>query len=348
MYRAFSRKCVGVTLSATTAFVLALSPVGALGKEVTVGVAGSSSMIALLAFNVARTKNFIKNRGIDLNVIDFGAGSKGVQAFVTGDVDFVLATAEHSIELRSRGIPAKSVVALSVAPGIALLVAKPYLSSYKDVTDLVGKNVGVTAPGSAAQTFLNFFLRSKGVNPKDVSVLGVGAAGGAVAAIQTGGQLQALVNYDPVISMLEQSGAAQVVIDLRDLKKSRELLGTDFTFLNLITNDKYIQANPGTVQELVSGIVEALKWMQTATPEQVLAAVPEEFWKANRDLYLQSIKSNLTGVSPDGQLTLGDMQGVYKILLSQDPNVDVKKVNFADTFDNRFAAKANVDLGERK
>jgi len=81
----------------------------------------------------------------------------------------------------------------------------------------------------------------------------------------------------PVISMLEQSGAAQVVIDLRDLKKSRELLGTDFTFLNLITNDKYIQANPGTVQELVSGIVEALKWMQTATPEQVLAAVPEEF-----------------------------------------------------------------------
>jgi ABC-type nitrate/sulfonate/bicarbonate transport system substrate-binding protein len=126
MSRAFS-KCVGVPLAVMTAFVLAFSPVGALSKEVTVGVAGSSSMIALLAFNVARTKHFIKDRGLDLNVIDFGAGSKGVQAFVTGDVDFVLATAEHSIELRSRGIAAKSVVALSKAPGIALLIATPYL-----------------------------------------------------------------------------------------------------------------------------------------------------------------------------------------------------------------------------
>jgi NitT/TauT family transport system substrate-binding protein len=347
MSRAFL-KCVGVALSVTTAFVLAFSPIGALGKEVTVGVAGSSSMIALLAFNVARTKNFIKDRGLDLNVIDFGAGSKGVQAFVTGDVDFVLATAEHSIELRSRGIAAKSVVALSKAPGIALLVATPYVGNYKDVTDLVGKSVGVTAPGSATQTFLKFFLRSKGINPNQVSVLGVGAAGGAVAAMQTGGQLQAMVNYDPVISMLEQTGAAKVVIDLRDLKKSRELLGTDFSFLNLITNDKYIQANPDTVQKIVSGIVEALKWIQTASPEQVLAAVPQEYWKANRDIYLQSIKSNLSGVSPDGQLTLSDMQGVYKILLSEDPNVDIKKVDFATTFDNSFVAKANAELGERK
>jgi NitT/TauT family transport system substrate-binding protein len=347
MSRVFS-KCVGVALPVMAAFILAFSPVGALGKEVTVGVAGSSSMIALLAFNVARTKHFIKDHGLDLNVIDFGAGSKGVQAFVTGDVDFVLATAEHSIELRSRGIAAKSVVALSKAPGIALLIATPYLSKYKDVTDLVGKSVGVTAPGSATQTFLKFFLRSKGINPNQVSVLGVGAAGGAVAAMQTGGQLQAMVNYDPVISMLEQTGAAKVVIDLRDLKKSRELLGTDFSFLNLITSDKYIQANPDIVQKIVSGIVEALKWIQTASPEQVLAAVPEEYWKANRDIYLQSIKSNLSGVSPDGQLTLSDMQGVYKILLSEDPNVDIKKVDFATTFDNSFVTKANAELGERK
>ena len=89
-----------------------------------------------------------------VNVIDFGSGSKGVQAFVAGEVDFVAATFEHSIRLNSKGIPARSVVSLSKAPGIVMGVTKSFEPDFKEMKDLVGKAVGVSAPGSASHTFL--------------------------------------------------------------------------------------------------------------------------------------------------------------------------------------------------
>ena len=344
MHQGFLKKCATAILPAAAALMLALSPASAEDrKTVTVGIAGSSSQIALLAFNVARTKNFITDEGVDLEVIDFGSGSKGVQAFVSGDVDMVAATFEHAIRLNSKGVGAKSVVSMSKAPGIVLSVTKDFAAEYKDLNSLVGKNVGLSAPGSASHTFLNLFLRSKGIQPDEVGVVGVGNAAGAVAAIGTGGEIQAIVNYDPVITMLEQEGLATPVIDLRDIKATKETLGTDFTFLSLIAHNGYIEKNPDAVQAVVTGVVKALQWIPTATPEEVRAAVPEEFWKQNPDLYLESIKKNLSGLSTDGQVTLSEAEGVYKTLLEDDASIDASKLDFAATFDNSFAEKANTN-----
>jgi len=341
MHNSFLRKVVSSLLPAAAALTFALTPASAADK-VKIGVAGSSSQIALLAFNVARTKGFIEKQGVDLEVIDFGSGSKGVQAFAGGDVDFVAATFEHAIRLRSKGIMVKSVVSMSKAPGVVLAVTKAFAPNYKGVKDLVGKNVGVSAPGSATHSFLNLFLARNGIKPDQVGVIGVGNTAGALAAVRTGSEIQALVNYDPVITMLEQSGDVKAVIDLRDAAATKEALGTDFTFLSLHAHDAYIKKNPKVVQAVVTGVVEALRWIPTATPEQVRAAVPEEFWKENPELYLESIKKNLSGLSPDGKVTQAEAEGVYKVLLTDDPSIDPKKVDFAATFDNSFAEKANA------
>lgn len=331
-------------LPAVAALAMAFAaPVSAQDKDVTIGVAGSSSQIALLALNVARTKGFITDQGVNLEVIDFGSGSKGVQAFVAGEVDFVAATFEHVVRLNSLGIPAKSVVSMSKAPGIVMAVTKSFAPEYSGLKDLAGKNVGVSAPGSASHTFMKLILSSGGVNPDDVGVVGVGNAAGAVAAIRTGDEIQAMVNYDPVITMLESSGDVEVVVDLRDTEETKKMLGTDFTFLSLISNGNYIEQNPEAVQAVVSGVVKALQWIPTVSPEEVLEAVPEEFWKENRDLYLESIKKNLSGLSIDGQVTQSEAEGVYKALLTEDQQVDPSKVNFAETFDNSFAAKAGTN-----
>ncbi len=342
MQRTMLKTVASTIVPTVVALALAFTPAKAVAMDVKVGVAGASSQLALLAFNVARTKGFIKEQGVNLEVIDFGSGSKGVQAFVSGDVDFVAATFEHSIRLNSKGISAKSVVSMSKAPGIVVGVTKDFAPKYKDVKDLVGMNFGVSAPGSASHSFLKLFLTSNGLKPDSVGVIGVGNAAGAVAAVRTGNQLQAMVNYDPVITMLETSGDLKVVLDLRDTAITKQVLGIDFTFLSLITNDRYIQKNPQAVQAVVTGVVKALKWIPTATPEQVLAAVPEAFWKENRQLYLESIKKNLSGLSTDGQVTRSEAEGVYKALLTDDKQVDPAKVDFAKTFDNSFAAKANL------
>ena len=309
-------------------------------KDITIGVAGSSSQIALLAFNVARTKGFIKAEGIELEVVDFGSGSKGVQAFVSKNVDMVAATFEHVIAMRSRNVAAKSVVSMSRAPGIVLAVTKNFESQFKTVADLKGKAIGVSAPGSASHTFLNLFLARHGLKPDDVSVVGVGNAAGAVAAVRTGNELQAIVNYDPVITQLERTGHAKAIIDLRTASQTKEFLRSEFTFLSLIAHDDLIKRHPRSVQAVVTGVVKALKWIASAKPEEVLLAVPEEFWKQDRELYLETIRRNLDGLSLDGRVTPAGAEGVYSSLLAHDERMRAGKPDLSTTFDNQFVDKA--------
>ena len=106
-------------------------------------------------------------------------------------------------------------------------------------------------------------------------MIGVGKAMGAVAAIRTRGELQAIVNYDPVIAELESTGDIKVVADTRGVNDTRAVYGSDCTSLCLLSGSDCAKKNPKTVQAMV----KALRWMSKATPDDILEAVPKQFGK---------------------------------------------------------------------
>ena len=98
------------------------------------------------------------------------------------------------------------------------------MKDYKQLSDLKGKKVGVTAPGSSSQMVANFILKKGGLGPKDVAFIGVGSSSGAVSAIRSG-QIDALINLDPVITILLKNGDAKLVADTRKVKESESFFG---------------------------------------------------------------------------------------------------------------------------
>ena len=61
-------------------------------------------------------------------------------------------------------------------------------------------------------------LAKDGLKPEDVSIIGVGSSSGAIAAM-TSGQLDAMSNLDPAMTMLETIGRGQGhVADTRTAK----------------------------------------------------------------------------------------------------------------------------------
>ena len=336
--RLFNRSLLAVALAVPLTTVAHAQSAPKL--KATFGVAGSSSQIALLAMNVARSKGFIKDEGLDLEVTDFGSGSKGLQALVGGNVDLVAGVHEHTLVMQAKGKELRSIVTLSNAPGIVLGITKSLAPNYTSIKDLKGAKVGVSAPGSASHLVLNLLLVQNGLKPEDVSVIGIGNAAGAVAAVRQGGELQAIVNYDPVISELEQSGDIKIAVDLRSLEATKAFYKRDYTFLTIYTTPEYIQKNPEVCQALVTGVVKALKWMVTAKPEEILAAVPEAYWKANREVYLKSIVKNLAGFSRDGRITAEGTETLYQGLMSYDKEIQAAKMDLSKTYDNRFVEKA--------
>ena len=192
---------------------------------------------------------------------------------------------------------------------------------------------------------INNLLAKEGLKPSDVSIVGVGAGAGAVAAIDKG-ELDGIANLDPVITQLEATGKYVVVADSRTEKGMKEFYGGDYLASCLYANEDFIKKNPATTQAAVNAMVRALRWIAKATPEQIMAVVPEAYLAGNRSIYKQALLKNMIGYSTDGQMRLKAANNVYVVLKQFEPSVVAASaagtIKLESTFDNSFAVKAGA------
>ena len=69
--------------------------------------------------------------------------------------------------------------------------------------------------------------------------------------------------------------------------------------------------------------------------------MPEEYALGNKEIYIQSIKTNLPAYSPDGRFTREAAETAYKVLKAFDPNVQNATIDLSKTYTDTF-----VDQGE--
>jgi len=198
----------------------------------------------------------------------------------------------------------------------------------------------VTAPGSSTNIFLNHLLASAGLSPDDVSIIGVGTGPTAVAAMRSG-QIDALANVEPAITILERSSDMRVVVETMSEKGSRAVFGDLLPAGSLYTKQDFIKQNPNTAQALTNAMVRALKWLQKANPEDVARVIPSEYLLGDKALYFAAFDRSREGYSKDGMISPAGAAALYKILRSFDPAVkDGPQVDLAQTYDNRFVERA--------
>ncbi len=133
----------------------------------------------------------------------------------------------------------------------------------------------------------NLVLSRGGLKASDVSFIGVGVAAGALTALRSG-QIDAISNTDPVMTMLEQKGDVKIISDTRTLKGTQEVFGGPMPAACLYAPTEFIQKHPNTCQALANAIVHGLKWLQTAGPGDIIKTVPETYLLGDRALYLAS------------------------------------------------------------
>ncbi|KAG1531585.1 hypothetical protein G6F50_016620 [Rhizopus delemar] len=145
-----------------------------------------------------------------------------MSAVMAGNIDLAGTGVVSSLALMAAGARQFQVIATPNNFGRAegVLVR----DDVKSVADLKGKKIGVTAPGSSTNMVVSFFLAKHGLKASDVSIIGVGAGAGAVTALRSG-QIDAISNTDPVVSMLEMPGDIQIIVDTRTLKDTQDSFG---------------------------------------------------------------------------------------------------------------------------
>jgi NitT/TauT family transport system substrate-binding protein len=310
-------------------------------KKITIAV-GGKSLFYYLPLTVAERKGYFKDEGLEVEIPDFAGGARALQALVGGSADMVSGAYEHTINMAAKKQPIKAVVLQMKFSSIALVMSKDKAATYKSGKDLKGMKIGVTAPGSSTNMFVNNLLAKDGLKPADVSIVGVGTGAGAVAAMEKG-EIDAIANLDPVLTQLESTGKFVAVADSRTEKGMKEIYGGDYHASVIYITDEFIKKNPNTVQAVVNAMVRADKWIAKSTPQEIVDLMPAEYKAGNPSLYKEALLKNMIGFSENGEMSMRAAENVYKVLRQFEPSVIAAgKIDLNATFDDSYVKKANA------
>ena len=312
--------------------------------KVTVVIAGVSTQMFFLAPLLAHQLGYFKQQGLDITLISAGSGAKALQALVSGGADVVAGAYEHTIQIQPKDIALKAFAMYGQIPGNALAVRASRADRIKLVADLKGKTVGVSAPGSATHLFLNILLAKAGLAPTDVSVIAVGNGSGAIAAMRTGQDLDAISTLDPVITELVTSKDIVIMADSRTLAGTLDVYGGPYASGSLYTKTEFLEKYPKTSQALATAVVKALLWMKNASVDEIIKNLPPENIGGNLDLFRAIVAHNLPNFQHDGKITQAAAENVLRVVAEGDPTFPRASIRLAETYTNEFVERALATL----
>jgi NitT/TauT family transport system substrate-binding protein len=309
-------------------------------RKVTIAV-GGKNLLYYLPLTIAEQLKYVQAEGLEVEIVDFAGGARALQAVVGGSADVVSGAFEHTLNMQAKGQPMRAFVLQGRAPQIVLAVSTKTMGSYKSLADLKGKKIGVTAPGSSTNIMANVVLAKAGIKPADVSYVGVGASQGAVAAIRAG-QVDAVSNLDPVITILQRGGDIRIISDTRDPLESEKVFGGPMPAACLYAPVPFVEKNPNTAQALANAIVRANKWIQQAGPSDVIKVVPESYLLGDRAVYIDAFLKAKSALSPDGLIPEAGSTTALRALVSVDETLARATLDLKGNYTNEFARKANA------
>jgi NitT/TauT family transport system substrate-binding protein len=336
------RRLIRAALAGTAAFALpAIGRAQAVEKPKLTIAVGGKNLLYYLPLTVAEVRGYLKDEGLDVTIADFAGGSRALQALIGGSADVVSGAFEHTINMQVKGQRLRALVLMGRAPQIVLGINPKTMPNFKSVADLKGKKLGVTAPGSSTNVLANFVLAKVGLKPGDVSIIGVGAGSGAVAAMRAG-QIDAISNLDPVITLLARSGDLKIVSDTRVVAEADRVFGGPMPAGCLYTQQSFLDKNPNTAQALANAIVRADKWIQGAGPADIIKAVPESYLLGDRAVYIDAFLAAKGALSPDGMFPEAGPETARRALASVDAEIANAKIDLAAIYTNDYAKRANA------
>jgi NitT/TauT family transport system substrate-binding protein len=305
--------------------------------KVQLAVGGKPAMF-YLPLTVTERLGYFKDAGLDVQISDFAGGGRALQALMGGSADVVAGAFDHTVQMHAKGQPILGVVELGRFPGFVLAVLASKAAAYRGPADLKGMKIGITAPGSSTHFMARYLMARAGLKADDASFIGIGTGQTAVAAVRRG-EIDALVNVDPVISLLESENAIKVVADTRTLEGTREVFGGVYPAAVIYTTPAYARDQAATVQSLVNALVRGLRWMAGRTPEQIADVMPPEYSLGDKANYIRSIRNSVPMFSHDGRFGREGPEIAHKVLREFDPDVQRATIDLAATYTETFVGK---------
>ena len=272
-------------------------------------------------------------------------GADSTAPVMTGEALFCLKGIETALMLNSAGQGCKVVLSATSKYPYCLMGAS---EEYSTLESLKGQTIGGgQSATSGPMAFMRACLNNAGLVPEqDVTVIDLPSA--SYPASLEAGDVQGVVSTNPWNLKKLQDLGCVTIVEGTDDAVIRDIIGSStYELFTVITSDKNIQEQPETVQKAVNAMAKALRWMETATPEEIAEALGTVFESSPEELLFDASydkeheMANYTGYHSDS----GFQAGVSLTRLSggipEDYDPDASEI-----FDESFLDSAWAALGE--
>jgi NitT/TauT family transport system substrate-binding protein len=310
--------------------LLAWTTPGAAQQTIRIGATPAITFVVLYA---AEHLGYFKAEGLNCQFSDFEGGAEVTTAMVGGSIDFAGTYVERPMILAEKGFAAKNLLAVLNRNPIFLVVKKSLPAT--DVKGLKGTKLGMTRAGSATDLALRAVLRDAGLEPdRDVAVIAVGSSSSAAAALRAG-QIDGFMGGEP--------GGAVIVHQLKigryfiePLRDQGPKFLRDMTFPTLQASDRYIQANPQTVERVVRAVAKTQKRLRE-DPEAGVRVAQKIFPALDveliRNIIVLQRPSYIPTITEDAIRTANQFQKQAGVVKSDFPYDKIVAVQFKSLWD---------------
>lgn len=292
-------------LAVCAALAICLQPHGAKAAEPEkFNLTVQPGSIINVLIDVASKEGFWKDNNLDPNLIVAQNGPAAVQALASGSVDVAANAPENFLPLVAKGIDLQLFCGQNRQ--VFYLVANDSFDSghtaYPEIMrKLKGKQIGVTAPGSASYYTTVYLFQSVGLKSEDVQFVNYSSVGGATAALETR-RIDAGVINQPSVFILLQEHKGQVLLDLGKPGGGPPLI-SGIAQVGLWARTPWIQSHPTIIAGIRRAMAQADVFVHDPKNFAVAKSIignelPKQYDSATVTRYVEENLSNIDATFP--------------------------------------------------
>ncbi len=193
--------------------------------KITLAISGWTGFAPL---TLAREAGLFKKHGLDVTIKKIPQKDRHL-AIASGDVQCAATTVETWIVWNANGVATTQIFQLDKSFGADGMVVKPGITK---ITDLKGKTVAASAPGTAPYFTLAWMLKKNGMSLKDVKIVNLEPQAAANAMIAGTDGVDAAMTYEPFLSAVRaKPDAGKILATTLDYPMIMDTFGCTPKFL---------------------------------------------------------------------------------------------------------------------
>ncbi|KNZ32030.1 MAG: ABC transporter permease [Methylibium sp. NZG] len=231
------------SLSTLAAALLLSGAAVAQDTKVAIGISGWTGFAPL---TLAKEAGIFKKHGLDVTIKKIPQKDRHL-VLASGDIQCAATTVETWIVWNANGVATTQIFQLDKSYGADGMVVKPGITK---ITDLKGKTVAASAPGTAPYFTLAWMLKKNGMSLKDVKIVNLEPQAAANAMIAGNNDIDAAMTYEPFLSAVRaKPEAGKILATTLDYPMVMDTFGC---------TPKFLAENPKAAKALADGYFDAL------------------------------------------------------------------------------------------